>query len=238
MTQIILRITAIIILVELSIVYIFSYVTFEPGSYVDPILHVILLTVFSSLIIYIWVIGPFIVAQNDYIEQIDHLAHNDPLTKLPNRRLLLDFTEKLISSFVRHKYYGALLFIGLDGFKSINDNHGHNAGDVVLIEVAKRLLSLVRAEDVVGRVGSDEFVVVLDQLSIDEIRAKDRASHVCERIQEKLSQPIDYKNIPLHIGSSIGLCLMTPERKGVELVLKDANTDMYRAKNARRDDGG
>ena len=137
-----------------------------------------------------------------------------------------------MSSFVRHKLYGAIMFIDLDGFKSINDNQGHDAGDAILVNVASRLKAHMRTEDIVSRVGGDEFVVVLSQLDVDDKIAREKAVLVSGRIQKGLCQAIDYKNTALQIGASIGLSMLTPERKSVDSALKEADTAMYRAKQS------
>lgn len=233
-TLIILRIAAILVLVESAIIYLLTDTRFNIGSTIEPFAHVFMLFVLSAPLFYIWVIRPYIVLQNDCIDQIRHLSHHDQLTKLPNRRLLSEYTEKLISSFVRHKYFGALLYIDLDGFKIINDYHGYEIGDEILIEVSRRLSSLVRGEDIVGRVGGNEFVIVLDQLGIDEERANSRAVMVIERIHGELCVAVNTKGKTLHVEASIGMCILTPERTSVETALKSADSDMRYNRKARK----
>jgi diguanylate cyclase (GGDEF)-like protein len=233
--QIIVRITAIIASIELAIMIVFMYMSSGIGPYVATFLaflNVTILVVLSTPIIYFWIIKPYVVAHGNVLDQVNYMAYHDPLTELPNRRLLVSFLEKLMPGFVRHKSYGALMFIDLDGFKIINDKNGHDAGDAILIEIAKRLKFLLRAEDIVSRVGGDEFVVVLGQLDADEQTANNKLLFISERIQKELSKAINFKNMTLQIGSSIGLCLLTPERTSVEAALKDADTAMYRAKQA------
>jgi diguanylate cyclase (GGDEF)-like protein len=110
--------------------------------------------------------------------------------------------------------------------------YGHDAGDAILIEVAKRLNSIVRNEDIVSRVGGDEFVVVLSQLDTDEQLVNSMALVVAERILKGLNKEINFKNTSLQIGASIGLRLLVPEIISAESALKDADTAMYRAKRA------
>lgn len=164
------------------------------------------------------------------MEHITHMASHDSLTQLANRNLLSVFLEKVISRFVREKSYGALLFIDLDGFKSINDEHGHDAGDATLVEVAKRLRANVRNEDIVSRVGGDEFAVVLSQLGTNKELAATGAIELAERILNALKEEIDFRTKKLNIGASIGLRLLAPERITSEFVLKDADSAMYKAK--------
>jgi two-component system cell cycle response regulator len=229
---IIMRITAIIALVELVIMLGFANLTFNIGTYVEVILDVAILVTLSTPMIYIWIIKPYVVARDDAMHQITHMACHDSLTQLANRHFLEEFLEKMISRFVRDKSYGALLFIDLDGFKVINDMNGHDAGDATLIEVAKRLNSTVRNEDIVSRVGGDEFVVVLSYLGTNNQLANNKALMLAERILNELNKEVNFKNTTLQIGASIGLRILAPERISSEFALKDADTAMYRAKRA------
>ena len=227
-----MRIIAIIALIELAIMVILVSIPFDLGSFLEAILDVTLLAVLSTPIIYIWIIKPYINAHEEVVDKVNHMAYHDQLTQLANRHLLLEYLEKLVSSDVRYKLYGALLYIDLDGFKIINDNNGHDAGDAILIEVAKRFQLLVRTEDIVSRVGGDEFVIVLGQLNADKKTANNKALLTSERIQKELSKAINFKNMTLQISSSIGIRLLSPERTSVDVILKDADTAMYRAKQA------
>lgn len=232
---IIMQIAAIIALVELAIMLVFSNLPFDIGVYTEVILDVAILVILSTPMIHIWIIKPYIVARDNAMHEVRHMALHDSLTQLANRRLLTDFLEKLISMNVREKSYGALLFIDLDGFKVINDKHGHDAGDAILIEVAKRLKYLMRNEDIVSRVGGDEFVVVLSQIDTDEQLANNKAMVVAERILKEINKEIHFKSKSLLIGASIGLRLLTPKCISAESALKDADTAMYQAK--RTEDG-
>lgn len=230
--NIIIRITAIIAFVELAIMLVLSNLPFDIGVYAEVILDVAILIILSTPMIYIWVIKPYVVARDDALHQISHMAYHDPLTQLANRRLLIEYLEKLISTYVREESCGALLFIDLDEFKEINDKNGHDAGDAILIEVAKRLNSFVRKEDIVSRVGGDEFIVVLSQLDQGEQQENNKALVIAERILKVLNKDINFENTSLQIGASIGLRLLVPERISAESALKDADTAMYRAKRA------
>lgn len=230
--NIIMRITAIIALVEFVIMLGFANLTFDIGIYAEAILDVAILVILSTPMIYVWIIKPYVVARDDAIHQISHMAYHDPLTQLANRRLLKECLEKLMSRHAREKSYGALLFIDLDGFKVINDKNGHDAGDAILIEVAKRLNYIVREEDIVSRIGGDEFVVVVSYLDTDEQLVSHKALMVAERILKGLNKEINFNNTSFQIGASIGLRLLAPERISSESALKDADTAMYRAKQA------
>jgi diguanylate cyclase (GGDEF)-like protein len=230
--NIIIRITVIIALVEFVIMIGLANFPFNIWKHTEAILDVVLLVLLSTPVIYIWIIKPYVVAHDDAIYKISSMAYHDPLTKLANRRLLIEYLKKLMSGLARGESYGALLFIGLDGFKAINDKNGHDFGDATLIEVAKRLNSLVRNEDLVSRIGGDEFIVVLSQLGTDEQQAKNKAQILAERILKELNKQLYFKNTFLQVGSSIGLRLLAPEIIHAEIVLTDADTAMYHAKQA------
>ena len=122
-------------------------------------------------------------------EQIHDLAFFDPLTHLPNRRLLNDRLSQTMAANNRSSSYGALMFLDLDNFKPLNDQHGHGAGDLLLAEVAKRLKSCVRQSDTVARFGGDEFVVLLDELAADKDHAHVQADLVAIKIRTVLDSP-------------------------------------------------
>ncbi|MEW6983800.1 diguanylate cyclase [Colwelliaceae bacterium 6471] len=230
--MIILRIATIFALVECIIMLGFANLTFEIGAYAEVFLDVVILVTLSTPLIYIWVIKPYVVARDDAMDQVTHMACHDSLTQLANRHLLKEFLEKVISQFVREQSYGAVIYIDLDGFKAINDNYGHDAGDATLVSVAKRLSAIVRNEDIVSRVGGDEFVVVLSQLGCDAQLANKRALILAERVLDELNKDIYFNDATLKIGASIGLRLLAPETISTDYVLKDADTAMYLAKHA------
>ena len=169
-------------------------------------------------------------------EQIRKLAFYDPLTELPNRRLLHDRLMQIMAFSARHQRRGALLFIDLDHFKDLNDTRGHEVGDLLLTEVARRLRDSVRASDTVARLGGDEFVVVLPDLesSPDETAAQaaTRAQMIAEKIRLAISRPYLLNGWP-HLGScSIGVCLFQGHEATVDELLKRADTAMYDAKGS------
>ena len=165
---------------------------------------------------------------------IRSLAFYDPLTQLPNRRLLLDrFGQALLSS-TRRKNYGAVLFLDLDKLKLLNDSRGHEVGDLLLIEVARRLLSSVRGEDTVARLGGDEFVVVLEDLSHDKPVAEAKALEVAEKIRQAVNAPYSLQGQAHQGSTSIGICLFTGGAETVSELLLRADLAMYEAKAAGR----
>lgn len=167
-------------------------------------------------------------------EQIHQLAFYDPLTKLPNRRLLIDRLHHTMASGTRNKAYSALLFIDLDNFKTLNDTKGHDVGDMLLIEVAQRLKACVRGGDTVARLGGDEFVVMTVNLSDEAELAAAQAKAAGEKIRESVSQSYRLRNFEYHSSCSIGVSLFRANDVSVDDLLKRADTAMYEAKTAGR----
>ncbi len=179
-------------------------------------------------------------------QQVHRLAFNDPLTQLPNRRLLNDRLEQVLSASKRHGLHGAVLFVDIDGLKPLNDIHGHAMGDLLLIQVAQRLLSSVREIDTVARYGGDEFVVVLAELSADEQTSTERAGSVAEKIRDLLATPYTLgltdgggavtRILEYRCSASIGVCVFRGQHPQAlrEELLRRADAAMYRAKQAGR----
>jgi diguanylate cyclase (GGDEF)-like protein len=167
-------------------------------------------------------------------EKIKNLAFYDPLTGLPNRRLLLDRLKQTIASSARSARHGALLFIDLDSFKTLNDNLGHDIGDLLLQQVGQRLAACMREGDTVARLGGDEFVVMLKDLSENSQDAATQTETVGEKILVTLSQPYQLTNYEHHSTASIGITLFTGDDVAIEDLLKRADLAMYQAKAAGR----
>jgi diguanylate cyclase (GGDEF)-like protein len=167
-------------------------------------------------------------------QQIHQLAFFDPLTKLPNRRLLLDRLQQAFSVSARNGQHGAIMFLDLDNFKTLNDSKGHEFGDLLLIEVSKRLLSCVGDGDTVARLGGDEFVIVLETLSINQEEAASQAELIAENIRTSLNSAYQLHELAYHSTSSIGIVLFRGHLESLDNVLKYADTAMYQAKTAGR----
>ncbi len=165
---------------------------------------------------------------------IHRLAFYDPLTGLANRRLLQDRLRQAFAKSTRQHSYGAVLFIDLDHFKALNDTMGHDMGDLLLVEVAERLVGAVREEDTVARLGGDEFVVMLERLSGDLLPAVSLAERVAQKIRASLNRPYSLKGYEYHSSPSIGISLFLAEQKTVDELLKHADVALYRAKRAGR----
>lgn len=176
-------------------------------------------------------------------EVVRQYAFYDSLTKLPNRRLLNDRLKLLMAGSRRTGKYSGMLFIDLDNFKPLNDKHGHDAGDLLLIEVGRRLSACVRETDTVARFGGDEFVVLINQLNEDKRTASGEVSVIAEKILHALAQPyvLSVKREGLSdtvvshsCTSSIGVAIFIAAEQSEEEVLKSADTAMYQAKQSGR----
>ncbi len=166
--------------------------------------------------------------------EIHRMAFFDPLTKLPNRRLLYDRVGQAMATSSRNRRYGALLFVDLDNFKNLNDTRGHDAGDQWLIEVARRLQAGVRAGDTVARLGGDEFVVMLEGLSSEPRPAAIQAGLVCETLRESIARPYDVGGLEYSGASSIGVGLFQNHEVTIDELLKRIDMAMYQAKSVGR----
>ncbi len=167
-------------------------------------------------------------------EEIKYLAYNDSLTRLPNRRLLSDRLQHAFSSCSRSGKHGALLFIDLDNFKTLNDTLGHDIGDLLLQQVATRLQTCVREGDTVARFGGDEFVVMLEGLSEDAVEAAAQIETVGEKILASLNQLYLLGTHEYHSTPSIGATLFNGKHDTLEELFKQADIAMYQAKRTGR----
>lgn len=167
-------------------------------------------------------------------EQIRRQAFLDPLTQLPNRRLLTDRLRQALAAGRRNRRYGAVLFVDMDNFKLLNDSLGHEMGDQLLIQVAQRLKGCVRAEDTVARLGGDEFVVMLDGLSEDAEQSMHHARQAGEHILDVLNRNYRLGTHDYHSTPSIGATLFLDDKEGVDAIFRRADSAMYQAKSSGR----
>ena len=176
-------------------------------------------------------------------ELVHELAYHDTLTGVANRRLLLDHLELALAGNRRHGRHGALLFLDLDNFKPLNDRHGHHVGDLLLVEVARRLTHCVRELDTVARFGGDEFVVLLTGLTADEEVARQQAAQVAEKARRALAEAYvltseqegQATTVEYRCTASVGVLLFggSGEREdAAEALLDQADAAMYEAKDA------
>ena len=160
-------------------------------------------------------------------EELTYIASHDILTTLPNRAV---FNEQLQSSIYQAKRYqrcAALLFMDLDGFKSLNDTFGHSAGDHALVEVSHRLKEVIRNSDILARVGGDEFTIILNN-----IRREEEAINVCNKIIESVNQSLIWKGMQCQLGISIGVTFFINDSRSMDVLLTEADDAMYVAKAA------
>ena len=167
-------------------------------------------------------------------EEIRNLAFYDALTNIPNRRLLLDRFRLAISLSARSRQYGAVLYLDMDKFKNLNDIMGHEYGDILLIEVAKRIQSSLRDVDTVARIGGDEFVVLIEEISGDQKQALQKVALIAEKIRTALTVPYQLGEYEYYSSSSIGICLYCGNEKSVVDLLKSSDMAMYQAKESGR----
>jgi diguanylate cyclase (GGDEF)-like protein len=176
-------------------------------------------------------------------DQVRQLAFYDPLTHLPNRRLLNDRLSQALLASKRSAFHGALMFMDLDNFKALNDKHGHSAGDLLLVEVASRLKGCVREIDTVARFGGDEFVVLLDELTLEQEESNSRAGVIAEKIRLALAEPYvlgferdgaDAVTLVHHCTASIGVTLFIHSEASQDDILMRADAAMYQAKEQGR----
>ena len=176
-------------------------------------------------------------------EQVHQLAFHDPLTHLANRRLLVEHLDQAMSASKRSHRHGALLFLDLDNFKSLNDTHGHGVGDLLLIEVAERLKNCVREADTLARFGGDEFVVLLCELDTHKVEATAQAAAIAEKIRIRLAEPYVLQATPSdpatgtiehRCTASIGVAVFHGRDESQNSVIDRADAAMYQAKEEGR----
>lgn len=166
--------------------------------------------------------------------QIRELAFLDPLTHLPNRRLLMDRLGQARLASARSRLYGVVMLLDLDSFKWVNDNLGHDMGDLLLQQLAGRLLACVRLSDTVARLGGDEFVVLIQNLGATWTEAQDQAHGLAAKIEAALRPPFVLGEHQHTIGASVGFALFSGEDQAIDSLFKEADQAMYAAKRFRQ----
>ncbi len=159
-------------------------------------------------------------------EIFEMMAHYDALTKLPNRTLFADRFSQAVARSHRSDTFLAICFLDLDGFKPINDTHGHETGDLLLIEVAQRIKATIRQEDTVSRQGGDEFVILLG-----DIKGIPECEFMLKRIHQSLAEPYVINGINIEIGASSGVTLYPSDKSDMETLIRNADYAMYHAKS-------
>lgn len=162
-------------------------------------------------------------------EMLEKLAQHDPLTGLPNRALLENRFEQAIALHLRRKQMLALAFLDLDGFKTINDTHGHSVGDALLVELGKRMKSVLRDGDTLARLGGDEFVAIITDLNV-----KEDANRILQRLLVACSNPVSIGAVSVQVTVSIGVAFVPTHGTGIDMLLRKADQAMYLAKQSGR----
>jgi diguanylate cyclase (GGDEF)-like protein len=170
-----------------------------------------------------------LIAMRERTERMAHLAYSDSLTNLPNRTAFVERVEESLRAASRHGRRCALLFLDFDGFKRINDTYGHQVGDAALIEAAARLRRTVRGDEMVGRIGGDEFAIFLPS-----IEDEDDLDHVKDRIREAIGEPFSYQGRNLPMSVSVGVGYFPEPSATREQLFAEADANMYRAKQGIR----
>lgn len=175
-------------------------------------------------------------AQKAAEEEIRSLAYYDSLTHLPNRRLIIDRMGQALVASKRSQHYGAVLMLDLDHFKTLNDTQGHDVGDLLLVEVANRLLNIVRRDDTVSRLGGDEYLLLLERLGETESSAAIRVDMISEKISDAISKPyiLGDNEIEYWTTCSIGITLFCDSEISTDVLTKQADLAMYQAKDSGR----
>jgi diguanylate cyclase (GGDEF)-like protein/PAS domain S-box-containing protein len=163
-------------------------------------------------------------------DEIEQLAYFDPLTQLPNRRYFKERLDAAVALAQRREAAGALLYLDLDHFKKINDTLGHSVGDLLLIEASARIKALLRQEDVVARIGGDEFVIMLGDLSLDAQHCAQQARAVALKVRSELLRPFTLEGDEHFVTSTIGIAIFPEHHDSAEQLLKMADAAMYRGK--------
>ncbi len=168
--------------------------------------------------------------QKELEDQLFKMAHYDILTGIANRSLFINRLEHAISMSLRYKTMFALLYIDLDGFKGVNDQYGHKAGDILLVETARRLDYCVRESDTTARIGGDEFTVILSRINGEE-----DAFSAARKIAEEIAKPFVIFDRTCSVAASIGIGIFPSDAFDAETLMKKADMDMYRRKGSRQD---
>jgi diguanylate cyclase (GGDEF)-like protein/PAS domain S-box-containing protein len=168
-------------------------------------------------------------------DQINELAFFDQLTNLPNRNYIKDRIYRAINESIRNKTYSGLIYLDLDDFKNVNDRYGHHAGDILLTEFGKRIQQTIRPKDIIARIGGDEFLILLEQVSSTKLDATNMLEQIIERIDNSLLEPMHLGNgINVNIKISSGVVIFGEEVAKFDDILKFADLAMY---SAKRDNG-
>lgn len=224
-----LRIALIVGLVQMTIALALPIIGLDYNTTYFAWLNVALLLGVACPLVSLLVVHPLMVEHTRQIDGIREIAHHDTLTGLYNRRIFSELLRRGMAAGARHRHQVALFYLDLNGFKPINDQHGHEAGDSVLREIGSRLQSGARAEEVVARFGGDEFVLLVEFDTADQAEARLGATSLAKRLSDLIRQPIDTGSVQVQVDCSIGVHLLHVG-EDMETALHMADQAMYAAK--------
>lgn len=227
-----IRISFIMMAAEILIMLMLQTIPHNMSTYQTAILDAVVLVLLSTPPICIFVIKPFLDVKTQTLAQVRKMSLTDPLTQLANRSLVVEHLDRVVAGCTRHNEYCAVLLINLDNFKLINERYGYEAGDTVLIEVARRLHAAIRSNDIVGRMGGDEFIVLLERLENDAGTTSDSIMQIANKLIGMINMPIAVKSKAIHVSASIGIRLLGVEPVNTDTAIHEADNAMYRAKEA------
>lgn len=233
--RVVLTVGLIFVLTHLAVLGLLHVLNLAPIEPADLGLRLLLPGMVAAVAVYWWVVRRQLRTHAAELGEARRLALHDQLTGLPNRRLLYEHLEKRLSRLSRNRRSAALLYVDLDGFKSINDEFGHSAGDAVLCALATRVVGVIRSEDVFARIGGDEFMLLLQDVGPDREAGRARAARVAVKIQRLLIEPVVFGEDSIPIACSIGINVIDAQHAGsVRRAIQEADVAMYAAKrNAR-----
>lgn len=215
----------------------FTFITTRQAGWSDLSLGLLVLMLGLMLMSCLVLVGYLRVLQRSRAQHIENqkhlwkLANHDALTGIPNRMLLMDRLGQALAISERSGLYGALIFLDMDHFKALNDTRGHVAGDMLLVEVARRLQTCIRDVDTVARFGGDEFIVILNQLGSASADAENAAELVAQKIRTVLEQPYHLQEFDYCTTASLGVSMFYGHQQSISELLKCADKAMYRAKS-------
>jgi two-component system cell cycle response regulator len=223
-----------IIMTTIELVIVFLLQTIPNSLSINELaaINAVALVVLSTPLICIFVIKPFLDAKANTLAAIRNIATTDPLTQLANRHLVVEHLDRVVAGCTRHHEYCAVMLLNLDGFKSVNERFGYEAGDAVLIEVARRLRAAIRSNDIVGRMGGDEFIILLERLETNIGVTDQSIRQIANKLIAMIDMPIEVKSKSIHVSASAGIRLLGFEPINTDTAIREADIAMYRAKEA------
>jgi len=201
----------------------------------EALLDILLLAIVTTPLIYLWVINPYIRARDHAHDEMEQLILTDVLTGLSNRHVVYANIEQTIAASAKGDVHGAILLIDLHGLKSVNERFGHDAGDAVLVEIASRLRSTLRAEDIAGRLNGDEFVMVINHANNAGQQTKDFVMSLAEQVMQAVFEPVIVQGKELHVSGSIGVKMIGKEDSNSDKAMRHADVALTQAKNQAGD---